>query len=70
MILLLIMLAYYIIACFVAVCVEKIFGKELDEDSVVQYLIGIFWIISIPLMLIYYLGKFLCKNFRKLLNVN
>lgn len=71
---LLIMLAYYIIACFVTVCVEKIFGKELDEDSVAQYVIGMLWIVLVPFMLcsfgVYYLGRFLCEKFRKLLNVN
>lgn len=70
----LIMLAYYIIACFVTVCVEKIFRKELDEDSVAQYVIGMFWIVLVPFMLcsfgVYYLGRFLCEKFRKLLNVN
>lgn len=77
MILLLIMLAYFVIACFVTVCAEKIFELQEfkdDEDNVAQYLIGMFWIISIPFIMctfgVYYSGKFLCKKFRKLLNVN
>lgn len=68
------MLVYFVIACFVTVCVEKFFGKELDEDSVAQYVIGMLWIVLVPFMLctfgVYYLGRFLCKKFRKLLNVN
>jgi hypothetical protein len=73
---LLILLAYFIIACFVTVCAEKIFEEEFknDEDNVAQYLIGMFWIVSVPFIAftfgLHYLGKFLCKNFRKLLNVN
>ena len=73
---LLIFLVYFVIACFSTVCAEKFFGKEFegDEDNVAQYLIGMFWIISVPFLLctfgLYYLGKFLCKNFRRLLNVN
>lgn len=76
MIALLIFLTYFIIACFVTVCSEKIFEEEFknDEDQVAQYLIGMFWIISVPLIFctfgLYYLDKFLCKNFRRLLNVN
>ena len=77
MIALLIFLTYFVIACFVTVCAEKIFGKEFENDEdndVAQYLIGMFWIISVPLIFctfgLYYLGKFLCKNFRRLLNVN
>lgn len=76
MIALLIFLTYFVIACFVTVCAEKIFElqKFYDEDNAAQYLIGMFWIISVPLMFstfgLYYLGKFLCKNFRRLLNVN
>lgn len=76
MIILLILLAYFVIACFVTVCAEKIFGQEFvdDEDCVAQYFIGAFWILSVPLILctigVYHLGKFLCKKFRKLLNVN
>ena len=74
MIPILIMLVYFVIACFVTVCVEKIFGKELDEDSIVQYVIGMFLIVSVPFLScsfgVYYLGEFLCKKFRKLLNVN
>lgn len=74
---LLILLAYFVIACFVTVCAEKIFELQEfkdDEDNVAQYLIGMFWIISIPFIAftfgLHYLGKFLCKNFRRLLNVN
>ena len=76
MIPLLISLVYFVIACFVTVCAEKFFGKEFkdDEDNVAQYLIGMLWIISVPFLLctygLYRLGKFLCKKFRKLLNVN
>lgn len=76
MIALLIFLTYFVIACFATVCSEKIFEEEFknDEDQVAQYLIGMFWIISVPLILctygLYCLGKFLCKKFRKLLNVN
>lgn len=72
----LIMLVYFVIACFVTVCVEKIFGKEFedDEDNIAPYMIGMLWIVLVPFMLctfgLYYLGKFLCKKFRKLLNVN
>lgn len=74
---LLIFLAYFVIACFVTVCAEKIFKLqefEDDDDNAAQYLIGMFWIVSVPFLLctygLYYLGKFLCKKFRKLLNVN
>ena len=74
---LLIILAYFVIACFVTVCAEKIFELEEftgDEDNIAQYLIGMSWIISIPIILctygFYHLGKFFCKKFRKLLNVN
>ena len=73
---LLILLAYFVIACFVTVCAEKIFEEEFknDEDQVAQYLIGMFWIVSVPFLScsfgVYYLGEFLCKKFRKLLNVN
>ena len=76
MIALLIFLTYFVIACFVTVCAEKIFEEEFknDEDQVAQYLIGMFWIVSVPFLLCTYgllrLGKFLCKKFRKLLNVN
>ena len=76
MIVLLIFLTYFVIACFSTVCAEKFFGKEFedDEDNAAQYLIGMFWIISVPLIFctfgLYCLGKFLCKNFRRLLNVN
>ena len=76
MIPLLISLVYFVIACFVTVCAEKFFGKEFkdDEDNVAPCMIGIFWIISVPLIMCTYglfrLGKFLCKNFRRLLNVN
>lgn len=76
MIPLLILLAYFVIACFVTVCAEKIFEEEFknDEDQVAQYLIGMFWIVSVPFIAftfgLHYLGKFLCKNFRRLLNVN
>lgn len=76
MIPILIMLVYFVIACFVTVCVEKIFKEEFknDEDQVAQYVIGMLWIVLVPFMLcsfgVYYLGKFLCKKFRKLLNVN
>lgn len=76
MIALLIFLTYFVIACFATVCAEKFFGKEFedDEDNAAQYLIGMFWIVSVPFLLctfgLYYLGKFLCKNFRRLLNVN
>lgn len=76
MIALLIFLTYFVIACFVTVCSEKFFGKEFegDEDNAAQYLIGMFWIISVPFIFctfgLYYLGRFLCKKFRKLLNVN
>ena len=76
MIALLIFLTYFVIACFSTVCAEKFFGKEFedDEDNAAQYLIGMFWIISVPLIFctfgLYCLGKFLCKNFRRLLNVN
>ena len=76
MIALLIFLTYFVIACFTTVCAEKFFGKEFegDEDNAAQYLIGMFWIISVPLIFctfgLYCLGKFLCKNFRRLLNVN
>ena len=76
MIALLIFLTYFVIACFVTVCAEKIFEEEFknDEDQVAQYLIGMFWIVSVPFLLctygLYRLGKFLCKKFRKLLNVN
>lgn len=76
MIAILIILAYFVIACFVTVLAEKIFGEEFtnDEDCVVQYFIGAFWIFSVPLILCTYgsycLGGFLCRKFRKLLNVN
>lgn len=76
MIALLIFLTYFVIACFVTVCAEKIFEEEFknDEDQVAQYLIGMFWIVSVPFLLctygLYCLGKFLCKKFRRLLNVN
>lgn len=76
MIALLIFLTYFVIACFVTVCSEKIFEEEFknDEEDCCQYLIGMFWIISVPFLLctygLYRLGKFLCKKFRKLLNVN
>ena len=76
MIALLIFLTYFVIACFVTVCAEKIFElqKFYDEDNVAQYLIGMFWIFSVPFLLctygLYCLGKFLCKKFRRLLNVN
>ena len=72
---LLIFLAYFVIACFVTVCAEKIFEKEFedDEDNVAS-MIGTFWVITVPLITCTYgllrLGKFLCKNFRRLLNVN
>lgn len=75
MIALLIFLTYFVIACFTTVCAEKFFGKEFegDEDNTAQYLIGMFWIISVPLITCTYglfrLGEFLCKKFRKLLNV-
>ena len=76
MIALLIFLTYFVIACFVTVCVEKFFGKEFedDEDNIAPYMIGMLWIVLVPFMLctygLYCLGKFLCKKFRKLLNVN
>lgn len=76
MIPLLIFLVYFVIACFVTVCAEKFFGKEFkdDEDNVAPYMIGIFWIISVPLITCTYglfrLGEFLCRKFRKFLNVN
>lgn len=73
---LLILLAYFVIACFVTVLTEKVFELQNceDEDNTAQYMIGAFWIILVPLTLctfgVHYLGKFLCKNFRRLLNVN
>lgn len=76
MIALLIFLTYFVIACFATVCAEKFFGKEFegDEDNAAQYLIGMFWIVSVPFIAftfgLHYLGKFLCKNFRRFLNVN
>ena len=53
MIALLIFLTYFVIACFVTVCAEKIFEEEFknDEDQVAQYLIGMFWIVSVPFLL-------------------
>lgn len=73
----LILLTYFVIACFITVCAEKIFELQEfkdDEDNVAQYLIGMFWIISVPLITCTYglfrLGEFLCKNFRRLLKVN
>ena len=77
MIALLIFLTYFVIACFITVCAEKIFKLqefEDGDDNAAQYLIGMFWIISVPFIAftfgLHYLGKFLCKKFRKLLNVN
>lgn len=76
MIALLIFLTYFVIACFVTVCSEKFFGKEFedDEDNIAPYMIGMLWIVLVPFMLctfgLYYLGRFLCEKFRKLLNVN